>query len=372
MNKIAQKVPQGNNGKTEVKGKKSVVREWLDAIVFAVIAATIIRALFLEAFMIPTPSMERSLLVGDYLFVSKFHYGTRTPQTPLQIPLTFQKIWGTEIPAYLEWIDLPMFRLPGFSEIRRNDPVVFNVPHDLENPVDMRTYYIKRCVGIAGDTLKINNQQVYINGVPAETKPGMQSSYFLKTSQVINQKVFKRNKITDIYRAEGGYVVQTTAATAEKLKVLGFIEAIEPIIYEKGVAYGAAYFNESGFNHWNIDNFGPLYIPEAGASLEVNEQFIANYGHLVKHYEHHHEVEVKEDKLFIEGQEIKRYTFQQDYFFMMGDNRHNSLDSREWGFVPMDHIVGKALITWWSVDEQESFANILDKIRWNRIFRGIE
>ncbi|MBX2843975.1 MAG: signal peptidase I, partial [Flammeovirgaceae bacterium] len=232
MNKIAQKLSQDKKGKTEVKNKKSFFREWLDAIVFAVIAATVIRALFVEAFMIPTPSMERSLLVGDYLFVSKFHYGTRTPKTPLQIPLTFQKIWGTEIPAYLEWIDLPMFRLPGFSEIQRDDPVVFNVPHELENPVDMRTYYIKRCVGIAGDTLKITNQQLYINGVPSEIKPGMQSSYFLKTNQAINQKVFKRNNITDVYQVRGGYLVHTSPETTAKLKELNFIDSVEPIIYE--------------------------------------------------------------------------------------------------------------------------------------------
>jgi len=170
------------------KKKKGPVREWVDAITFAVVAATLIRWAFMEAFTIPTSSMENSLLVGDFLFVSKINYGPRTPKTPLQIPLTHQKIWGTEIPSYLEWIQLPQYRLPGFDDVERNDVVVFNYPKE-DHPVDLKTHYIKRCVAIPGDELEIRNNQVYINGELGENPERMQFRYYLFTKQAINQRV---------------------------------------------------------------------------------------------------------------------------------------------------------------------------------------
>ena len=165
---------------------KGPVREWFDALIFAVIAATIIRWATFEAFTIPTPSMEKTLLVGDFLFVNKLNYGPRSPMTPLQIPLTHQKIWGTNIPSYLEWIKLPQLRLPGFSNIERDDVVVFNYPSELDKPIDLKTYYVKRCVGLPGDTISIDNGIIYINNVEAVSPEDLQSRYFLRTNTTIN------------------------------------------------------------------------------------------------------------------------------------------------------------------------------------------
>src|SRR5688500_18432605 len=189
-------------GKKEEVKPKSKLREWGDAILFAVIAATLIRWLIMEAYTIPTPSMEKSLLVGDFLFVSKFHYGTRTTTTPLQVPLTHQKIWFTEIPSYLEWIKLPQYRLPGITTVKREDVVVFNVPpielnENIDYPVDLKTNYIKRCVAIPGDTLKVVNRQVYVNGVAEKNPPLMQFSYQVTANDDINERILRKYKIYD-------------------------------------------------------------------------------------------------------------------------------------------------------------------------------
>jgi signal peptidase I len=186
--------------------QKSAFREWIDSIVFAVVAATLIRFFFFEAYTIPTPSMESSLMVGDFLFVSKMHYGVRTPKTPLQVPLTHQKIWGTDIPSYLRWLDLPIKRLPGFSEVKQGDAVVFNVPNylpDGDAPVDLRTYYIKRCIGTPGNTLEIRDTQVYINGKPMENPPRMQHEYLLKVKEQLNDEFFEKYDITNGVDATG-------------------------------------------------------------------------------------------------------------------------------------------------------------------------
>jgi signal peptidase I len=177
--------------------KKSAVREWFDSILFAVVAATLIRWLFFEAFTIPTPSMENSLLVGDFLFVSKLHYGTRTPKTPLQVPLTHQTIWGTNIPSYTDAVQLPQYRLPGFSEVKRGDVVVFNYPPELQHPVDLKTNYIKRCMGLPGDKLEVRDLQVYANGTAVENPVRMENEYFVATTTAVNEaKVFKENGIS--------------------------------------------------------------------------------------------------------------------------------------------------------------------------------
>lgn len=357
---------------------KSAFREWIDSILFAVIVASLVHWLIMQPYTIPTSSMEKSLLVGDYLFVSKFHYGARIPRTILQVPLTHQTIWGTEIPSYLEWIYLPYMRLPGISRIKNNDVVVFNYPTEIQFPSDLKTNYIKRCIGIAGDSLLIRNKQVFINGKPAENPENMQTSYFLQTEGEVSDRVFYRYDITDFgyvpSQSGEGYVVQLQPGTAEKLKGLDFIRKTEELSDNNSHKYihsAHSVFPSNPNYGWTQDNFGPLYIPREGDKIQLNDRTLALYRYAIINYEDNEDAKVENGKLFIGGQEVSEYTFKQNYYFMMGDNRHNSLDSRFWGFVPEDHIVGKASFVWWSVDKEASWLEITDKIRWNRLFRGI-
>lgn len=349
------------------KKKKSTAREWLDAIVFAVIAATIIRWLFLEAFTIPTPSMEKSLLVGDFLFVSKIHYGPRTPKTPLQIPLTHQKIWGTEIPSYVDWIQLPQFRLPGLTSIKRNDVVVFNYPAEDEHPVDLKTNYIKRCVGVPGDQLEVRDLQVHINGEPLENPPKMQFRYFIYTNEIINDRVFRKYDISEFSLQRGGYLVYTTPETAEEFRNLAFVDDVKVMKMPQDQVNPRIFPDATMFS-WNEDFFGPLTIPAEGANVPMTPENVAMYGEMITYYEGHDDVNIENGVLFIDGQKVENYTFNQDYYFMMGDNRHNSEDSRFWGFVPADHVVGKAFFIWLSLDPDQNF---ISKVRWNRLFNLI-
>ncbi len=353
-----------NKGEKKEKVQKTAVREWLDAIVFAVIAATIIRWLLLEAFTIPTASMEKSLLVGDFLFVSKVHYGARTPKTPLQLPLTHQTIWGTKIPSYVDWIQLPQVRIPGFSSIKRDDVVVFNYPPEFEHPVDLKTNYIKRCIGVPGDVVEIKDTQVYVNGEIFENPPKMQFRYYLFTDEIVNDRVFKKYDISEFYRSQGGYYVMTSPETAEVLKTLPFVKDVVLTKNAEEQVNPRIYPNANIFP-WNEDFFGPLEVPAKGETIDVNSDNLAKYGDLIRYYEGNKEVDINDGKLTIEGTEVSTYTFKQNYYFMMGDNRHNSEDSRFWGFVPEDHVVGKALFIWLSIDKNESF---FSKIRWSRLF----
>lgn len=359
---------------------KSAIREWWDAILFAVVAATLIRWLIMEAYTIPTPSMENSMLVGDFLFVSKFHYGTRTPRTPLQIPLTHQKIWGTNIPSYLDWIQLPSYRLPGFSEVKRGDVVVFNVPpkelnEGIDYPVDLKTNYIKRCVGISGDVIEIKNRQVYINGAEQENPVDMQFSYLVASRDEINERnLASLNLDPDDYRYLGRpeadkaiYQMFLTKEKVEEVKKLPYVLKVEE---DYRTSEGPDYniFPGVKYTPWNADNFGPLTIPKEGMTIQVNDTTMALYKSVIVNYDYNKDAKVEDGKLFIDGKEVKEYTFKQNYYFMMGDNRHNSLDSRYWGFVPEDHIVGKGFFIWLSIDKYGSF---LDKIRWSRFFKII-
>lgn len=365
----------------ESKKKKSPAREWFDSILFAVVAATLIRWLFFEAFTIPTPSMENSLLVGDFLFVSKLHYGTRTPKTPLQVPLTHQTIWGTNIPSYTSLIQLPQYRLPGFSEVKRGDVVVFNYPPELQHPVDLKTNYIKRCVGIPGDKVEVRDLQVYANGQAMENPPRMENEYFVATTTAVNEeKVFRDNGISEFNsftdgendtikgNEQMGYLVFTTTEIAAKLKTYDFVKSITLVKTDNGITEPMLYPNSSLFK-WNRDNYGPITVPKEGMTVQLTPENVAMYGPVIKNYESNEDVVVDEKSVKIGGKAITSYTFKQDYYFMMGDNRHNSADSRYWGFVPMDHIVGKAVFVWMSIDPNPT--SFFNKIRWSRIFRVI-
>jgi len=369
---------------------KSKVREWWDAILFAVIAATLIRWLIMEAYTIPTPSMENSLLVGDFLFVSKFHYGTRTTTTPLQIPLTHQKIWFTNVPSYLEWIKLPQYRLPGFTHVKRNDVVVFNVPpralnENIDYPIDLKTNYIKRCVAVAGDTLEIRDKQVYTNGEKLENHSEVQYSYLVTSDGPINERnLTKLDLGVEDYQVYGRqqdgkfvYLMWLTRQKADVIKQLPYVKGVEEQKRDEpdGTIPYSTYYDWSGgsndtkkFYDWSTDNFGPIWIPKKDATIQINDSTLALYGTTIKLYEHNDEVKIEGNTLTINGQAVTEYTFKQNYYFMMGDNRHNSLDSRFWGFVPEDHIVGKAFFIWLSLDSNASF---LHKIRWNRFFKVI-
>lgn len=365
----------------ESKKKKSPAREWFDSILFAVIAATLIRWLFFEAFTIPTPSMENSLLVGDFLFVSKLHYGTRTPKTPLQVPLTHQTIWGTNIPSYTDAVQLPQYRLPGFSEVKRGDVVVFNYPPELQHPVDLKTNYIKRCVGIPGDKVEVRDLQVYANGQAMENPVRMENEYFVATTTTVNEdKVFKENGVseynsyTESYNDtipgndQMGYLVFTTVEIAAKLKTYDFVKSITLVKSSKDISEPMLYPNSPLFK-WNRDNYGPITVPKEGMTVQLTPENIATYGPVIKNYEENEDVVIDEKSVKVGGKAITSYTFKQDYYFMMGDNRHNSADSRYWGFVPKDHIVGKAVFVWMSIDPNPT--SFFNKIRWSRLFRVI-
>ena len=369
---------------------KSKVREWWDAILFAVIAATLIRWLIMEAYTIPTPSMENSLLVGDFLFVSKFHYGTRTTTTPLQIPLTHQKIWFTDIPSYLEWIKLPQYRLPGFTHVKRNDVVVFNVPpralnENVDYPIDLKINYIKRCVAEAGDTLVIKDRKVYTNGQLLDNHPEVQYSYIVTSDGPINERnLSKLNLGPEDYQISGRqqdgsfvYLMWLTQERVDALKALPYIKGVtlHTRSDEDGLLPYSTYYEWDGSTSdadkivsWSTDNFGPLWIPKEGATIPINDSTLTLYGATIKLYEHNDDVRIDNNTLTIDGKVVTEYTFKQNYYFMMGANRHNSLDSRFWGFVPEDHIVGKAFFIWLSIDRNADF---LHKIRWSRFFKLI-
>ncbi|MVM39011.1 signal peptidase I [Spirosoma sp. HMF3257] len=381
------------SGHKSLNPKKSPIREWFDSVLFAVIAATLIRFLTFEAYAIPTPSMENSLMVGDFLFVSKLHYGIRTPKTPLQVPLTHQKIWGTDIPSYSTAIQLPIYRLPGFTHVKNGDVVVFNYPPPKAGepayPTDLKTNFIKRCIGIPGDVVEVRQEQVYINGKVLPTPVRSETTYFVKTTEVLDERFFRKYDIVNDFKSpEGpfinwqpleaynestktsslvGYRVNMTQEVKNKFAEFDWVKGIEPM-REKGGEGAPGIYGGSAYP-WNQDNFGPLTVPKKGITIPINKQTIAVYGPVIERYEENKKVELTPSGIHIDGQPITSYTFKQDYYFMMGDNRHNSEDSRYWGFVPEDHIVGKAVFVWMSIDPVP--ADIWHKVRWDRLFRVI-
>ncbi|MGI9543161.1 MAG: signal peptidase I [Cyclobacteriaceae bacterium] len=364
--------------KRKEKKQKSALREWFDALKFAVIVATLFKWSFLGAFSIPTPSMEGSLLVGDYLVVSKIHYGPRTPQTPLQVPLTHQTFPGSKAPSYLDWIQLPSVRIPGLSKVKHNDAVVFNYPPETVHPTDLKTYYVKRCVGLPGDILSIDNNQVYVNDKHLENPNQMQLSYLVKSDGPLAARIFKKCGIWDYLEAGNDtyYIKGATEASIKQLESLPFIASITPthLTFEGFRSYGKGDLNpdiypKSDKLDWNEDFYGPLRIPAKGQTITITPENVLRYSELITNFEGHENVFIKDTKLLIDQKEVTEYTFRQNYYFMMGDNRHNSLDSRFWGFVPEDHVVGKALWVLASFDQDESFPN---SIRWHRLFKSVK
>lgn len=359
--------------------KGSKYGEWFDAIMFAVLAATFIRSLFIEAYQIPTPSMEKSLLVGDFLFVSKVNYGARLPMTPLTVPFAHQTLPVGDIKAYSDALKLPYYRLPGFQKIKNGDVVVFNYPYELENPVDKKTNYIKRCIGIPGDEIKIIDGNILINGRLFKDPVEREYSYKINTDGTsFNKKLLDELDITDKDPSMGMYWM--TDKTRERIRKETNVVSIDTQI-QKAEFPGQTYPSWQGLN-WSRDNFGPIYVPKAGIKIPMNEKNYWLYKLPIEQYEHAGKLEQTADGFTLNGQPVTSYTFKMNYYFMMGDNRHNSEDSRFWGFVPEDHVVGKALFIWLSLKYDVNRITRLDGtptetrkfkgIRWNRIFKGIE
>lgn len=368
--------------------KKTGGREWLDAMSFAVIVATIVKSFFVDAFTIPTPSMEKSMMVGDYLFVTKWNYGIRTPMTPVSFPFVHNTMPVGSGDSYSEAYQLPYYRIPGFQKIKNNDIVVFNYPgqdnRDNETrPVDKRENYIKRCVGIPGDTLSIIDGQLIINnqrvGLPEKARPQHKWLAIYRQGQVPNVKNIKAKYDIDpdaVYSQNQDNIFDSFVFDIPDHQLDNFRqnEPIDTLITLKrdiGEGFGL-YFPDSYLGRqvygWSADNFGPIYLPRKGETITLTAQNIPIYHRCITLYEGN-TVDMKNGIIYINGKEATTYTFTFDYYWMMGDNRHNSLDSRSWGFVPENHIVGKAWFVWMSWDKYaEGFFN---KIRWNRIFRSV-
>ncbi len=477
--------------------KKTALIDWIDAVVFAMIAAMLIRALLIEAYTIPTSSMEKNMLVGDYLFVSKYHYGPRLPITPLSVPFVHHTLPGTHhTPAFVDWIQMPYKRLAGLTEIKNDDIVVFNFPvgdtvlanmqavsyyqlcrqygremllNDefvapnglrqkgvfgklLIRPFDKKDNYVKRCVAIAGDSLEIIDGQIFINGKPQHEIKDMQYKYAIVTDGTpINPKIYERMNISQediraslkidpniiVYMPELNQydlanliVLPMSSSMVEKFKTLPNVKFIKRIVKPKNYKDTHVFphtacdlvINDTLRNYvrtiddslanlltetkhfksnkefvnyffslkldsamvknlvtymqiaqedefaWNGDNFGPFWIPKAGESIDLTLENLPLYRRAIEVYEHN-ELKIENGKIFINGNETNSYTFKQGYYFMVGDNRHNSADSRFWGLVPEDHIVGTPLFIWLSLDKDKKF---LSKIRHNRFLKDVK
>jgi len=408
--------------------KNHVIIEWLDALIFAVVAVSLINIFLFQNYKIPTPSMEGTLLVGDHLAVSKTAYGPRTPNTPLAIPFIPNTVMQKK--TYLEWIKRPYKRLKGFSEIKRDDIVVFNFPasdtvalepsdhtqyakgnfdyfdlirdeayslmerdkiqndrqlpyvvyeryarkqihknYDIETrPVDRRDNYIKRCVAIPGDEIVVRKNNITVNGTPQPDFEGIQRLYRVTTNGTpLNPKSLKdfgvSRQSADI-RNNPSYTFALSDLNAERMKSIPGVVAVKALeLFSEG-QYDRDIFPHSEDYPWNMEYFGPLTVPAEGATVQLNLKNLALYERIITAYEGN-SLQVKDSTIYINGEVAENYTFEMDYFFMIGDNRHNSADSRFWGFVPDDHIIGKPRVIWLSVDKEYG------GIRWKRLFKFV-
>ncbi len=370
---------------------KSSNGEWVSSIIFAVIAATFVHTYFMQPYTIPTSSLEKSLLVGDFLFVSKFHYGARVPMTTIAAPMVHDTIPIIKRKSYLNKeqlpiiTELPYLRLPGLQKIKRNEIVCFNWPVDTfknmyftdkyyYKPIDKKTNYVKRAVGIAGDTLEVINGYVYINGeknqLPERAK--LQFSYLVQPKKnKFNRKVMINNyDITDRFGPiNNNYTYKfmgISDKSLDKLKNHTNVQWIKKDTTPKGIKDSSVFPHNKNYN-WNNDFFGPVYIPKKDTTIEITKENYPIYKRIIEVYEQN-SVKIVENKIIINDSEDNKYTFKQDYFWLMGDNRGNSQDSRSWGFVPFDHVVGKPVFKWLSIDYN---AKGFNKIRWDRMFTTV-
>ena len=414
---------------------QSELGEWISSITFAIIAATLVHTYFMQPFTIPTSSLEKSLLVGDYLFVSKFHYGARVPSTVIAAPMVHDSLPFTGTASYLKSPQLPYLRLPSLQKIKNNDIVCFNWPADslatmwgdtsgkfTYKPVDKKTNYVKRCVGIAGDTLQIIDGYVYINGKKNELpyRAKLQFYYTYESKSPIDANTFPafllEKERTGVYRILSEYwdnekvqdaikkngsltkIGQDSLYTevagginpdlAQRLKMSSVSTKININLTQEEVdrlkkyplAVSVTKINHAPDNaifphveklQWSQDNFGPIYIPKAGATVKLDAESLPFYEQIIKNYENN-DLVINGDDIFINGKKADSYTFKQDYFWLVGDNRHNSLDARYWGYVPFDHVLGKPVMVWFSWDANApSFGAKLKGIRWDRLFSTV-
>lgn len=448
---ISKKIPWGFWKKSEHPAVRSVM-SWVDAIVFALVAVYFVNIYVFQNYQIPSSSLEKSLLVGDYLYVSKLSYGPRVPNTPLSMPLAQHTLPLVNTKSYIEWPQWDYKRVPGLGKVKRNDIVVFNFPagdtvatnyqqtdfyslaynegqrmypnpvnmdsltrkqqravYDLYynagrnlilsnpkmygdvvvRPVDRRENYVKRCVGLPGDTLEIRDAQVYIDGKPLENPEDMQLNYLVQTTgpyitedmfrelgiskddqaMVTNESLLMEMGLT--HRDAQGRLAPTYDLPLTK-KMLETLSAnkklVSRIVMEPEMFTGQMY-PLNLYTKWDRNNYGPIWIPKKGATIKLTEDNLPIYERPIRAYEGN-TLEVKEDGIYINGKKTDEYTFKMDYYWMMGDNRHNSADARSWGFVPEDHVVGKPIVVWLSLDKDRGWFD--GKIRWNRIFKWVK
>ena len=410
--------------------KKGMMREWGEAILWATVVASLIRGYVFEAFTIPTASMEDSMLVGDYLVVSKMSYGPKVPETPLSLPFVHNAIPGTKLNnSYLDWVQIPYSRLPGFGDVDRYDAVVFNFPngdsiivdaylagHDYHalvrqrgmafaggdpveyekergkynamsrrdwqrthgikaRPVDKKEHYVKRCVGLPGEDLAIVDRKLVIDGVEVASPPGLQFNYRVRLKREADLRIIReRLGLTDIDiqgKAGGGtYIMALREDEAEMLAEQGLVAEVQ--IFDSSTRRGTLdmYPNTNAFDFgsWDLDNYGPIHLPEAGETVELTPRNLALYRRVITAYEGH-ALQERDGVVMIDGQPATSYTFEQGYYWLMGDNRHSSADSRYWGFVPEDHVVGRASFTWFSKMNEAQHGE--SGIRWDRMFKAV-
>jgi len=405
-------------------GKNNAFIEWLDALIFAVIAVTLINIFLFQNYRIPTPSMEKSLLVGDHLFVSKLAYGPRMPNTPIAFPFTQHTLPITNGKSWSNLVIWPYKRLSGGGAVRHNDPIVFNFPagdtvvldetvtsyyeivrraaRDLKSrdsysgslpkpdsyylkqarkeildqheiiyrPVDRRDNYVKRCVGIPGDTVTIRSGVLYINGVEVVDNSTQQTTYVVRTNgTTINPKAFERLSISKADQSMisgAAYLLPLTIANAETISKFTNVSEVSPVL-ARDREYAPHIFPHNQAFRWNEDNYGPLWLPARGSTVKLDTSNLCKYERIIDVYENN-DLRVEGSTIYINGSPATSYTFKMGYYWMMGDNRHNSADSRYWGYVPEDHIVGKPKFIWLSLDKE---AKGLKKIRWNRMFMKV-
>lgn len=410
---------------------KTAFGEWVSSILFAVVIATLVHTYFIQPYIIPTGSLEKSLLIGDFLFVSKFHYGARTPQTAISFPMVHDTIVGTGIRSYLNKPQIPYFRLPKIQKVKRNDIVVFSWPADtvrqffvkekgVTKPMDKKSNYVKRCVALPGDTFEIVDGIIHINEsptvLPDRAKP--QYSYSAYNRSGISSRKLINEGVSDLHRKFIIKNISLTIRQALSPYILGFTNENTVVTGARGIplavirrngiqaqeikerkkmlfltrqkatelrkttlfdslkrdintlkTYNTTFFPNDNRYNWNIDNFGPIIMPEKGTTVQLTPENIPLYKKIIRDYEHNKLI-IKGNKFVLNGVQTTQYTFKQDYYWMMGDNRHQSEDSRFWGFVPADHIVGKPVFIWMSIDGiNDGIKNW--KIRWERVFTTV-